>query len=53
MRGEPVDVVNRLSATGVVECGIDLCEIPDMRTVQNCGTQLGCLNRVLPAVSDQ
>ena len=53
IRGKAVDVVNQLGAMGVVERGINLSEIPNMRTVQDRSAQLGRLDRILPAVLDQ
>ena len=42
--------VDLLGAVHGIERRIDLGEIPDIRTVQNGGAELGRLNRVLPAV---
>src|SRR6185437_1717247 len=36
-----------------VERAVYFCEIPDMRSVHNCAAQLGSLDWILPAVSDQ
>src|SRR5262249_24079949 len=50
---QAVDSVNRLRAMSTVERGVDFREIPDVRPMHNRATQLGSLNRILPAMSDQ
>src|SRR4249919_1082037 len=53
MRNESVHAFYPFRAVDPVERGINLREIPHMRTMQDCRTQLGGLDRVLTAVLDQ
>src|SRR5262249_28160982 len=53
MGSQAIDAFDRFCAARTVERGVDLAEIPDMRTMQDCGAQLRGLDRVLAAVFDQ
>ena len=52
-RSKPGRVIHLSGPAGAVEGGIDIGEIPHMRTVQDSGAELYRLDRVLPAVFHQ
>src|SRR5207342_3620347 len=53
MRDKAVGAGDRLRAVRVVKRSVDLRKVPDVRAVQNCGAELGGLDRVLAAMLDE
>src|SRR4029077_3701378 len=50
---QAIAIVNQLGPMHAVERAVYFCEIPDMRSMHNCAAQLGSLDWILSAMSDQ
>src|SRR5262245_19040611 len=53
MGDKAVGTGDRLRAVRVVERSVDLRKVPDVRAMQNCGTELCGFDRVLSAMLDE